>query len=398
MKSTCPNRCEICGAADWEVVLENHGPSVCSGRELVQNDTPLVKSLCRGCGFVITSQSPLDTQLDDYYRASYSSKLKTQAYDYINFSKGKRFGEAVNDFVLSHDFSERGRMLDIGCGKGLFERAFRAAYPRWEVEGVDPSERSIEIARQVAPHADFHCRKFTGADFPARSYDLIAMHTVINRAAPRTFVGDAAGLLKEGGALSVAVAILPEAPFELYFADHHYMYFRAHVLALAEEFGFQLVSRDEVGSIWRYLFRKTDAKLCHWRGALAGQAGRICDEARRMAQDWRDLFATLERLRDEGKSLAFYGAGTTLMILLAQTDFPRSQIIGLFDDNPCKHGEQIWGRTIQPRSCALQDADAVVLCAGPGGVDVMRRTLDLPRERLVHFGMPASARLAALGA
>jgi|GEM_PF-1945750 len=386
--------CEICGGMNWKIVVHNEKESVCSGRELVRNDQPLIKGMCENCGMVYTLRSPLDQDLDKYYTQVYSSKLKTDNYDYVNFAKGKRFGQAVNDFVLGHEFPRQGRLLDIGCGKGFFEQAFIEKYPDWNVEGVDPSERSIEIGRQLAPQANFHCQNFRGEDFPDNQYDLVAMHTVLNRVPPRTFIGAGADLLKRDGVMSIAIAMLPEAPFELYFADHHYMYHSQHLRALAEEFGLELVVSDEVGSIWRYLFRKS-GKSTVQREALRRESERIKHDVLNYALEWRRLFERVTRLKDAGKRVAFYGAGTTMMITLAQTEFPRELVFGVYDDNTHKHGEEWWGTHVQPRSEEISRADAVVLCAGPSGVDVMKCDLMMPEEKLLYFGMPEIAALNA---
>lgn len=386
-------RCEVCDGSEWETLIADEKVSVCSGRELVPNTPPLIKIMCRACGLVRTAQSPLDANLDEYYARVYSSKLRTESYDYINFVSGKPFGQAVNDFVLQHAFPETGRLLDIGCGKGFFQEAFLARHPTWIVEGVDPSIRTIELARQRAPQARFHCRKFAAADYDPQSYDLVSMHTVLNRVPPDEFLRGGAGLLKEGGCLSIAVAILAEAPFELYFADHHYMYAREHLLALAGRYGLELITADERGSIWRYMLRKTNRDdLPHEIPADA--RARIKDHVRDLVASWKTLFSEVSALRDGGQRVAFYGAGTTMMIVLAQTDFPTPQIAGIFDDNPHKVGEEIWGCPVKATSPALNEADALVLCAGPSGVRKIRARITVPDDRLLYFGMPSRASAA----
>ncbi len=383
--------CEVCGCREWETIIVDEKASVCSGRELVRNDPALIKVMCQDCGFVCTAQSPLDDTLDDYYARVYSSKLRSDDYDYVNFAAGKRFGEAVNDFVLQHPFPTTGRLLDIGCGKGFFEEAFLAKHPNWTVEGLDPSVRTIELAQRRAPRARFYCRKFAADDYPADSYDLVTIHTVLNRVSPEEFIRGSAQVLKDGGYLSIAIAILQEAPFELYFADHHYMYFREHLLALAGRHGLEMITPDERGSIWRYMFRKTGRGDTTYE-IPAEERARIKRQVHGLVTAWETLFAEVRQLRDRGGKVAFYGAGTTMMIVLAQTDFPTEQIAGIFDDNPCKHGEEMWGCQVQAPSPVLNEAEAVVLCAGPSGARKICETLSLPEDRVRYFGMaPLSA-------
>lgn len=375
--------CEICCGIDWETLIENVSPSVCSGREVMYEGT-LTKSMCSSCGFVYTMNSPLDAEIGDYYKEVYSSKLKSDEYDYMNYSAGKYFSEAINDFVLSYEFPEAGKLLDIGCGKGFFEEAFAAKYSDWKLEGVDPSDLSVEMAREKTPAATFHHRNFEGADYESDSYDLVAMHTVLNRVSPRKFICESANLLKTEGIMSISIAVFPEAPFELYFADHTCMYFKEHLLSIAEEFGLDLIKMDSKGSIWRFLFVKSSAVSLEKRNNLKASTESIKRKVRNIVSSWKDLLNKLALEKNKGGKVAFYGAGTTLMILLSQTQFPKEQIAGICDDNPHKVGEEIWGVEVKKTEEAELAADCGVLCAGPEGIESIKEKLN-GYENLLYY-------------
>ncbi|MCH8305694.1 MAG: class I SAM-dependent methyltransferase [Candidatus Marinimicrobia bacterium] len=367
--------CEICGGNDWETLIENIRPSVCSGREVMYEGS-LTKSMCSSCGFVYTMNSPLDAEIGNYYKEVYSSKLKSDEYDYINYSAGKYFSEVINDFVLAHDFPKEGKLLDIGCGKGFFEGAFAAEYPEWNLEGVDPSDLSIKFARKKSPKAVYYNRNFDGADYESDSYDLIAMHTVLNRVSPRKFIRESTALLKNRGIMSISIAVFPDAPFELYFADHTCMYFKEHLLSIAEEFNFELLKLDNKGSIWRFLFVKSSVESDGRRNDLKAAAEEIKQKVRGIVASWQNLFDRLTFEKDKGGKMAFYGAGTTLMILLSQTQFPKEQIAGIWDDNPHKVGEEVWGVEVKKTGDTEFAAECGVLCAGPEGIKTLKEKLD----------------------
>jgi ubiquinone/menaquinone biosynthesis C-methylase UbiE len=61
-------------------------------------------------------------------------------------------------------------VLDLGCGNG--SRISRLA-DRFEVVGVDISERQLELARAAVPGAAFIHADFAELDFPAESFDAV---------------------------------------------------------------------------------------------------------------------------------------------------------------------------------------------------------------------------------
>ncbi len=379
--------CEICGRSDWEIVVKNTLASVCSDREIVDNGVPLVKGMCRNCGFVYTLQSPLDERLDSYYQASYSSKTQNSAYDYINYAAGDSFSRTLNQFVLSHEYPATGRMIDIGCGKGFFEEAFLAEYPNWRVEGVDPNVRSIDLAREKTPDAVFHLKKFRGADFESGAYDLVCMHTVLNRVPTRVFVREGVDLLKTGGIMSIEIVLLHQAPFELYFADHHSLLFEEHFLALAEEHHLELIRKDLQGSLSRFLFRKVDSIGSPHQEHLGRSGEAMKRRVKDMVAAWDYVFERVNRCKAQGQRLSFYGAGTTSLIILTQTGFPKEQIIGVFENNRHKIGEEFWGLTVREPDGSMRQSDGIVLGAGPDAIPFMRERIGA-FEPVIYYGMP----------
>jgi 2-polyprenyl-3-methyl-5-hydroxy-6-metoxy-1,4-benzoquinol methylase len=60
--------------------------------------------------------------------------------------------------------TDEGRILDVGCGFGLFAAYFGQTHPRRSIVGVDPSERRIGIARSVAAKLGLRQHTFVVGD------------------------------------------------------------------------------------------------------------------------------------------------------------------------------------------------------------------------------------------
>ncbi len=69
-----------------------------------------------------------------------------RAYANVRFSILRPKLLSVMDLLLT----DEGRILDVGCGFGLFAAYFGQTHPRREIVGVDPDARRIALARRVA--------------------------------------------------------------------------------------------------------------------------------------------------------------------------------------------------------------------------------------------------------
>jgi 2-polyprenyl-3-methyl-5-hydroxy-6-metoxy-1,4-benzoquinol methylase len=69
-----------------------------------------------------------------------------RAYSLVRFSILRPKLLSVMDLLLT----DEGRILDVGCGFGLFAAYFGQTHPRRRIVGVDPSVRRIALAQGVA--------------------------------------------------------------------------------------------------------------------------------------------------------------------------------------------------------------------------------------------------------
>ena len=89
---------------------------------------------------------------------------------------------SVMDLLLP----DRGRILDIGCGFGLFAAYFSQTHRRREILGVDPDARRIAIAQGVASRLQLDRARFSVGDVRTASlgdgfsaaYVLDVMHHI----------------------------------------------------------------------------------------------------------------------------------------------------------------------------------------------------------------------------
>jgi 2-polyprenyl-3-methyl-5-hydroxy-6-metoxy-1,4-benzoquinol methylase len=129
-----------------------------------------------------------------------------RAYSLVRFSILRPKLLSVMDLLLR----EEGRILDVGCGFGLFAAYFGQTQPRRRIVGVDPSARRIRLARGLAAKLALTGHTFVEGDVRdaalvgpfAAAYVLDVMHH-LPRADQRRVLERLAGLLEPGGMLLV---------------------------------------------------------------------------------------------------------------------------------------------------------------------------------------------------
>lgn len=94
----------------------------------------------------------------------------------------------------------KARVLDAGCGAGL--PVTRYLSEKFDVTGVDFSEKQIELANKNVSKATFICKDITELDFPARSFDgICSFYSIIHipREEHRKLLANFYRMLKPGG-------------------------------------------------------------------------------------------------------------------------------------------------------------------------------------------------------
>ena len=73
------------------------------------------------------------------------------------------------------------------------------------------------------------------------------------------------------------------------------------------------------------------------------------------------------------------------MIVLANTEFPKEQIAGIYDDNPHKVGEVVCGVEVKQSGEEMKHADSIVLCAGQEGIASMKTAVGDYDGKMIHL-------------
>lgn len=193
--------CILCGATEYRLLHQGTDRLYATTRETFS----LVE--CANCKLVRMDPRPPDDELHKFYPGQYWFQPKPSLAGRLEELYRKLM---IRDHViftlrasLINYFQAPKRVLDVGCGGGLFLRELRR--PGIDVVGLDVSVAAASVAlRQNG--ISVAVGDLRSAPYPAASMDLITMFHVLEHVPdPMSFLNAAKGLLKPGGSLVAQV-------------------------------------------------------------------------------------------------------------------------------------------------------------------------------------------------
>jgi len=158
---------------------------------------------CAACGFDVTNPQPDLDHIGAYYPAGYYGSPETRRFPApVEVLQKAMYAQRVR-MVERVGGKRKGRVLDVGCGRGLLLQAFRRR--GWDVRGTELSEQAARYAREVA-NVPVDIGRVEDIGFPAEHFDAITMwHVLEHIHDPRVVLAEASRILKPGGVLLVGV-------------------------------------------------------------------------------------------------------------------------------------------------------------------------------------------------
>lgn len=182
--------CNLCGCSDYMALFceQSAGTSFRVVR-------------CRQCGLIYTNPQPSDEFLYRLYDdESYQSRTVSGAYCVDAAVSGVDF---VPVLTALRSFISMGRLLDVGCGTGLFMKA--ALRAGWDAYGVEPSPYAFgKAARDLGERVKLGTVE--EARFPAGYFDAVTAWYVLEHVRrPMQLLAEIHRMLRPKGVIFVAV-------------------------------------------------------------------------------------------------------------------------------------------------------------------------------------------------
>lgn len=175
---------------------------LCGSQEFAYWDSARSNTLscCKKCGLVFTNPRIADSNIKDkvlYYRETYfnqKSRMTKKLFD-----ARKKTHQMESNFLKR--FISKGKILDIGCGTGVFLDCFDVD---WEKHGSDVSLFALDEARKRGIKV-YH-GEFEKIDFRNLRFDVVYFRASLHHTySPRLCLKKAYELLKPNGIVAICM-------------------------------------------------------------------------------------------------------------------------------------------------------------------------------------------------
>jgi len=175
-------RCNLCGQSNF-IVLEEDQP-------------PFRVLKCNNCSLIFVYPRPDHSELIGHYNENYY-------VDWIGTQKDKRIRMWEKRLDKLKRFRSGGRLLDVGCGEGLFLHL--AKEHGWQVSGTEISSYAAGYASNSL-NVDIFYGEILYAGFPGDFFDVVTMWHVLEHVKdPKAYLTEVRHILKPEGLLVIAV-------------------------------------------------------------------------------------------------------------------------------------------------------------------------------------------------
>jgi len=158
---------------------------------------------CDLCGLGVLNPQPGKDELtalyqNEYFQSHYDNELLSDSTE-----MRKRLTQETHRIRFFRKFKKKGKILDIGCGRGYFLLACREK--GYDVEGIDISSDAAAYVKKEL-NIPVHTGEVGNIELPDKIYDVITMwHSLEHTNDPNLYIQNACKWLKDEGILVIDV-------------------------------------------------------------------------------------------------------------------------------------------------------------------------------------------------
>lgn len=231
--------CLLCGKEKSHIISSSNLISITS--DCKPWDRLSDFAVCKSCGHVykVVDNSWISDIKEIY--TQYEIHPLSEGTEHVIFRDNtiiSRTSLLLNFLQMEINIPNKGRLLDIGCGKGAFLRTFSKFYPQWSLFGY---EKNNSFKSEILNIAGVESFFYDSLERIEGKFDIITfVHTIEHLLDPVDFIKKTKRMLVPSGNLFIQTSNFLENPFDLVVIDHCSHFHISTLIYAAELAGFKV--------------------------------------------------------------------------------------------------------------------------------------------------------------
>ena len=224
---------------------------------------------CKNCGLIFLNNIPSDNILESLYDDNFFKDGQKSPKEGIKLEYNPTYLNAQKRLEDIRKYGwEKGMLLDIGCGTGIF---IKAASKYYNCIGLDISKDAIEFAVQSLG-VEAISGSILDIDFKDQLFDIITMWDVIEHVSdPNEYMRAISRMIHPGGLLAITTGDIESIMFKIQNKNWHLLippihlfYFSPKTITfLLEKHGFKVIKISRIGQYTNIGYMLNKIKRLH---------------------------------------------------------------------------------------------------------------------------------------
>ncbi len=324
--------------------------------------------ICKDCGFVFASPLLPEQDIFSYYEkmSNYENPQHNGLRPQTEKKQIFRYCELINSRFPP---GTTGKALDIGCATAFGLSLFKSR--GWDVLGIDPSHKCVELSKKyydVRVIEGFFDVELLQSKKP---FDLIILsHVLEHLVCSDRVITDLRSLLSDQGLVYIEVPCLLKPNAKCFFSIEHVNFFTptslTNIMGVGGFLSDSLYTFDNgpeifpsypvIASTWKKSKHEPQGAQFSIRNNFEEALAAI----EKFEKSSKEMVSKLQKkikiiLENTPKGrLAIWGGGIHTSQLFSETALGQAEIACIFDNDPKKHGSQLFGPKIE-KFCGKPD-------------------------------------------
>lgn len=357
--------CPVCGSHELKSV-SRFKCSVTSDSEPVEGEVD--NCVCQSCALILNVSGVRDRE-GSFYSSDYNLLADNVDAEFVYQTELGTTGineEYCRALLATINLPATGRLLEVGCGKGLFLNRFQTQRPGWLLSAVEPSKNAQSFLSKKMPDVRIYEGILSKSPFVREKFDVVVSIGVLEHVSqPLEFMKELRGCVAENGIVMVAVPDFALNPCDVVVFDHLTRFTPFSLCSVMQRAGFDVIAMDRGRRIPMWVVVRPSEIVDLSRNPIEVE---VANKQVENATSWVEKsFKLYDHLAKEASdSVAIFGTGVLAMAATRYTSLRADRITCFFDDNKLIQGSTRIGRPVIDLSqCVSMDINDIGFSANP---------------------------------